>query len=197
MGREVIVSGVGGQGLQVVGQLLAYGGTIEGRHVLYYPLYDGLQRGGASDCLVAISDEDRLPAPVLLQPVQDLIIMHGTRLRMFLEWVKPGGVIVYNTSVQGKAAQEGQLPELGRGDLALLPLPATSMAYEKLGNVLMACMVATGAYIAASGIIKMETAQAALAKALRPALHKHIPKNLEALELGAAFAQKYLALGAS
>ena len=46
MHTEVLVAGRGGQGVLVLGMVLAHAATIEGREVSYFPSYGVEVRGG-------------------------------------------------------------------------------------------------------------------------------------------------------
>ena len=55
--HEVIMGGIGGQGLLVAGQLLGEMAVSRYKHVLEYPLYQGTQqRGGSNECTVIMSE---------------------------------------------------------------------------------------------------------------------------------------------
>jgi Pyruvate:ferredoxin oxidoreductase and related 2-oxoacid:ferredoxin oxidoreductases, gamma subunit len=65
----------------------------------------------------------------------------------------------------------------------MVAVPATEIADKQLGDVRAANLVMVGAYLKASGLLKLESAQAACKQVLaeRPKL---IPLNQKALELG-------------
>src|SRR4051812_30733915 len=47
--REVIATGIGGQGIQLAAEVLARAATAEGREVLMFGSYGGMMRGGNTD----------------------------------------------------------------------------------------------------------------------------------------------------
>ena len=57
MQTEVIMSGFGGQGLMMIGKLLAYAGLEEGKDVTWLPSYGPEMRGGTANCTVVIADQ--------------------------------------------------------------------------------------------------------------------------------------------
>jgi 2-oxoglutarate ferredoxin oxidoreductase subunit gamma len=63
MTDEVLIAGFGGQGIMLMGRLLAYGAIYEGLHVTFYPSYGPEMRGGTANCTIVISDE-RIGSPV-------------------------------------------------------------------------------------------------------------------------------------
>ena len=56
MQTEVIMSGFGGQGLMIIGKLLALAGLDEGKSVTWLPSYGPEMRGGTANCTVVIAD---------------------------------------------------------------------------------------------------------------------------------------------
>ena len=62
--REVMITGMGGQGVQLAAQVLAQGATIEGRNVQLFGVYGGMMRGGNTDASVVIGD-----GPILAPPL--------------------------------------------------------------------------------------------------------------------------------
>ena len=97
MTHEMVCAGFGGQGVMLIGQLLAYGGMLEGKEVTWFPSYGPEMRGGTANCSVVISDQP-VGSPIVAEP-DGLIAMNGPSLMRFKGVVKPGGVIVYNASL--------------------------------------------------------------------------------------------------
>ena len=81
----------------LIGQLLAYGGMLEGKEVTWFPSYGPEMRGGTANCSVVISDQP-VGSPIVAEH-DGLIAMNGPSLARFKAAVKPGGVIVYNSSL--------------------------------------------------------------------------------------------------
>ena len=72
MKQEFIIAGFGGQGVLLLGQMLAYAGMMEGKQVSWMPSYGPEMRGGTANCTVVISDEEIgspwSPNPVVSSP---------------------------------------------------------------------------------------------------------------------------------
>ena len=67
MEKTVIMTGLGGQGVKLAGEILCYAAcSIEGMHATNYALYGREKRGGKSDCYIAISDQE-ISTPVFWQ----------------------------------------------------------------------------------------------------------------------------------
>ena len=204
MQKELVLSGVGGQGMLVASQLLGHAAVVEGRRAMYFSMFQGAQRGGVCECLVAISDGRVEASPVIMQPVDGSLTMHPNAFRRFEPLVKPGGLLVYNTSIklgtsdtktttgEGLAMKVNTVVEIvpGRDDIAYMGVPAGKLALEELGNPLMATLIATGAFIELSGIVSLESAKASLSKSLKAHRQSFIPINQRALDLGAKYARE-------
>lgn len=171
--HEVVIAGFGGQGVLTVGQILAYAGLAEGRHVSWYPSYGPEQRGGTANAAVVISDEP-VASPLVAEPTA-AIVMNLPSLEKFEPLVRPGGVLVINTSLAARAPR--------RRDIKLVPVPATETALA-LGSPLVANMVALGALLANLPVVAPDSVMAAVAHALGPAKADRLPLNRVALTKG-------------
>ena len=63
MEREVLFTGVGGQGVQLAAQTLARAAALEGREVMLFGVYGGTMRGGNTDSTIVIGDAPIQAAP--------------------------------------------------------------------------------------------------------------------------------------
>jgi Pyruvate/2-oxoacid:ferredoxin oxidoreductase gamma subunit len=172
--REVIVTGIGGQGIQLMAKVLAEAATREGKHVMLFGVYMGMMRGGPSESTVVIGDEE-IQAPPIVPHAWAIVAMHPQGLDDLAAKLRPGGVLFANQTLV-KAAP--------RTDLQYLGLPATRLA-EQAGNIAGAGMVALGGFVAATGIVGFD----ALIEAMRAALPAHrrqrAEENARFLQLGA------------
>ena len=153
MKHEIIVSGFGGQGVMVMGQLLAYAGMLEEKTVSWMPSYGPEMRGGTANCSVIVSDEAS-GAPIVYEPTA-AVVLNLPSLDKFESTVKSGGVLLINSSLIEKQAS--------RKDITVYRVPINDIASE-LGNLKMANMVALGALVAATGAVSKETVYKAFAK---------------------------------
>ncbi len=171
--QEVIIAGMGGQGVMVIGQLLAHATLLEGRNVVWFPTYGPETRGGTADCTVIMSS-DEIGSPVSSSP-DTLIALNQTLLDKFAPLVKREGVIIVNTSL----AQ----PPSYRDDCKIVEVPASDIAAD-LGNSRAANMVMLGAYVQLVKPVKMESIEAAMPEVLPKRHHCFIPLNKAALAQG-------------
>jgi len=175
--QDVIMAGFGGQGVMLIGNLLAYAGMEQGLNVTYIPVYGPEMRGGTANCTVVVSD-DAIGSPIIRSP-KSLIIMNRPSLDKFQPQLVDGGVLVINSSLVDPA-----LTEAGR--VKLVAVPANEIA-DSLGNTRMANMVALGAYVNATGILPLSVVEKSLEHVIAKHYSQMIPKNAEALRAGAAF----------
>ena len=173
---DVVIAGFGGQGVMLIGNLLAYSGMESKLNVTYMPEYGPEMRGGTANCAVVVSSED-IGSPIIKKP-KSLIIMNQPSLDKFLPRMEPHGIAVVNSSLVDTS-------EVDERNINLVAVPANQIA-DELGNVKMANMVAMGAYIQALGFMQMEKVEAALKQVISPHYAHLIPKNIQALQAGAA-----------
>lgn len=177
MRYEIIISGFGGQGALFSGQLLAHAAMASGQHVTWIPSYGPEMRGGKARCTVVVSD-DEIGSPLVRRPGAT-IVLNLPSMEAFESAVKPGGVLVINSSLVPKKCT--------RGDIRALHVPATAIA-EEMGDVRLANVICLGALAAATGVVPIEALANALAENL-PERHMHLlEKNHAALARGAAYA---------
>jgi len=171
---EIIIAGFGGQGVLLMGRLIAYAGMLEGKHVAWMPSYGPEMRGGTANCTVIVSS-DEVASPVITNPMT-LIAMNKPSLDKFEAQVEKDGTIILNESLISQ--------DVKRDDVRVFKVPANEIA-NKLGNLRVANMVALGTYVANSKSVKMETIFQALEKTLGNKAEKLFALNKEALNRGA------------
>ncbi len=187
MERELLLTGIGGQGVQLAAQLLAQAATRAGRHVQLFGSYGGMMRGGNTDATLIVADAP-VQAPPMVSRAWSAIVMHPEFAAPTLTRLDPTGFVLVNTSIV-------PLPLTGEDaqSLPLVPLAATDLAIS-LGNPAVATMVATGAYLRLTGMLELQTVIAALPDVLPPYRRQHVAANATALQAGAEAAE---ALGMS
>lgn len=171
--ERIIISGFGGQGVMLMGRLLAYAGMLEGKNVAWMPSYGPEMRGGTANCTVLISEEE-IRSPIVSHP-KILIAMNQPSLDKFELNVSEDGLIILNDSLIDR--------EVSRNDVIVIRIPADDIA-DKLGNSKAANMVVLGAYVEKSGVVKLETIFKALEKTLTGRNKRLLELNKEALKQG-------------
>ena len=177
MQEEIIISGFGGQGTLFAGQLLAYAAMDQGHQVTWIPSYGPEMRGGKARCTVIVSGEE-IGAPLVRHP-SACIVLNIPSMEAFEPEIKPGGVLVVNSSLVPHKSQ--------RTDIRVIYVPATDMAIE-MGNVRLANVICLGTLAEATGVVPLEAVEQALDDHLPERHRKLLGINKEALRRGAALA---------
>lgn len=174
MEREVLLTGIGGQGIQLASTALATAAIDEGREVMVFGSYGASMRGANSDATVVVGDE-RIAAPPTVSTAWSALVMHHGYWPGVRDRLRSGGLVLVDTSVfRG---------EIGRDDLVVVGLDASTMAIE-LGAPQTCGMVALGAFAAASGLVGLESLIAAVPRLLPPYRAQHAAVNERALRAG-------------
>ena len=170
-----MLAGFGGQGVLLIGQAswrMARRWT-RASIVSWLPSYGPEMRGGTANCSVVVADEP-VGSPVVTEP-DVAIIMNKPSLISFEKAVKPGGVLLYNTSLIDQAPT--------RTDIRVVGVACNDIATE-LGNARVANMVMLGAYCQAAGHIALESIEDAMRHKLGAKKAHLMPINRHALDKG-------------
>ncbi len=173
MERELLITGIGGQGVQLSAQVLARAATLEGREVMYLGLYGGMMRGGNTDSTVVVADEPILAPPVVSR-AWAAIAMHDDYWPDVSAKLRPGGLVLVNDATFTSEI---------RADVVVHRVPATTAATE-LGSPLSGSMVMLGAFCSATGIVGEDALIAAMRASIPPYRTQHIEANERALRAG-------------
>ena len=171
MNKAILFAGFGGQGIMLMGRLMAYGAIYEGLEVTFYPSYGPEMRGGTANCTVTISDQ-RIGSPVK-SSYACLMAMNQPSLDKFASSVKPGGILAYNAHLQ--APQQS--------DCVSWPIAATALAGE-MGSVQIANMLALGGLLPAVEVVSLEAIIQGLSRVIPAHRRNMLELNQSALEKG-------------
>ncbi len=178
MQYEVIIAGFGGQGVMLIGQLLANAAMLQGSRTVWMPSYGPEMRGGTANCTVVVSDED-IGSPVVPHPGA-AIVMNLPSMDKFEPLVVPGGLLVVNASLVPRKAH--------RTDIEVIYVDCNRLAEEVVGSSRSANMIALGAYIGRTGAATPEIVKHAMAKKM-VGKEKFLQANQAALDLGIRIAR--------
>ena len=178
MQNEVQFAGFGGQGIMLIGKILAHAAMEEGFEVSWVPSYGPEMRGGTAYCTVVISDQP-IGSPVIKNP-RHLVAMNRPSLEKFAPAVQKGGIIFINGSLISVNS--------GRDDVDELVVPVVEMAKE-LGNVKTANIIALAAFVARSGVVGIEALKGSIKEEFARK-QKFIPMNMQAVDAGIQAAKK-------
>ena len=174
MERELLLTGIGGQGIQLAAQVLARAAIGEGRQVQMFGSYGGMMRGGNTEATVVVADGS-IEAPPTVADTWSAIFMHHDFSEPTRAKLRPGSLVLVNTTVfEGSFdADEYRVVELAATDLAV-----------DLGNIMTASMVMLGAYVAATDIVALDTVDAAIGASLPAYRSQHVALNVGAVHAG-------------
>jgi 2-oxoglutarate ferredoxin oxidoreductase subunit gamma len=153
--ERITVAGFGGQGIVLMGKLLAHAGLLEGKNVTCLPAYGPEMRGGTANCMVTISTS-KIGSPYVTN-ASTLIAMNQPSLERFESTVEPRGLVLVNNSLVNR--------EVARKDITVASVQATKEA-EELGDVRAANMLALGALTRVRPIVGVSALIQALEKSL-------------------------------
>ena len=168
---RVNVAGFGGQGVLLLGQVLAEMGMREGREVSWLPSYGPEMRSGSAHCYVCLSSE-RVGSPLVEHP-DVLIAMNEISLHKFAKQVGARGTVIYNG-----ASLPDQFPTLQAN---VICIPAAEIA-DKLGSTKVANMVMLGGLLELTSTLAQETAIGVLKAKVRNA--KLLELDCKAIDAG-------------
>jgi 2-oxoglutarate ferredoxin oxidoreductase subunit gamma len=174
MERELLLTGIGGQGVQLAAQVLARAATLEGHHVMLFGVYGGAMRGMNTDATVVVGDEP-LRAPPLVSRTWSAVAMHDKFWEPIASKVRPGGLILVND-----ATFEAPLDE---ERFCVMRVAATDVA-DELGSSMAGSMVMTGAYAGVTGLVSLDAAIEGMRESVPPYRTQHIAANEAALRAG-------------
>ena len=175
--ERIIVAGFGGQGVMMIGKLLAHAGMMENLNVSWLPSYGPEMRGGTANCSVILS-ENIIGAPVVTEAT-GVIVMNLPSLDKFESYAKVGGRLLINSSLIDRKSR--------RSDIQVLEIPVNAIANQQ-GSLKVANVVMLGAYIALSKVVKKDTVLEAIENILGKSKRHLLDINVNALEEGIKFA---------
>jgi 2-oxoglutarate ferredoxin oxidoreductase subunit gamma len=185
--EKIICAGFGGQGVMSMGQLLAYAGMLEDRHVTWMPSYGPEMRGGTAYCCVMISDAP-VGSPLITNDAGCAVVMNLPSLRKFEKTVIPGGYLLVNSSMTAEKSD--------RCDLYDYYIPADELAME-CGNRRTANMIMLGAYLEITRAVQPENVVEAFRKVFGAKAERLLPQNTVALHKGMEYAAGHAPLHAT
>ena len=173
MKKEFIFAGFGGQGMLLIGKFLAMACMLDGKHVSWLPSYGPEMRGGTANCSVIVNDD---PVASPLVDMADVVVaMNRPSLDKFEAHVKPGGVLVINSSIIDRKGE--------RDDIQVVYCDATRIA-EAVGNPKGANVAILGAMLQKVPVVDDEKMSEAIRIELGERKAKFLPGNMKALQAG-------------
>ena len=174
MERELLLTGIGGQGIQLAAQVIARAALADGRAVQMFGSYGGMMRGGRTDATIVVAD-GAVEAPPTVHDAWAAIVMHGAYAAPILDAVRAGGFVLVTNDLHDVS--------LDRERYAVVEVAVAEIA-ERTGNRMAASMVAAGAFAAATGLVTIDALAGAVAESLPPYRKQLVEVNVAALRAG-------------
>ena len=179
MTKEFIFAGFGGQGMLLIGKFLAMACMLDGKHVSWLPSYGPEMRGGTANCSVIVSD-DPVGTP-MVEMADAIVAMNEPSLDKFESKVKPGGVLVINSSIIDRKSV--------RDDVTVVYCDAAGIA-EEVGNPKGANVAILGALMANFDLVDDDKLADAIKIELGERKMKFLEGNMKAYKAGKEAASK-------
>lgn len=176
--EKIIIAGAGGQGIMLLGKVLAEAALREDRYISWFPSYGAAVRGGTANCMVVISQQE-IPSPYI-EKANALIIMNQPSWRKFKNRISPKGLFILNSSLMDCDCEPT--------DAQIFKGPFTKLAVD-LGNIKVANMIALGALIAKKGMVRPQTVIETMEAIAPPGKQGLIDINKKALRTGIELAK--------
>jgi 2-oxoisovalerate ferredoxin oxidoreductase beta subunit len=168
---RVKVAGFGGQGVLMLGELLAEAGLEAGYEVSWLPSYGPEMRSGTSNCHVRLSSAP-VDSPLVSRP-NVLLAMNEPSLRKFVATVEDGGLVLYNGGIVPEDCE--------RPGVRMVAAPFTEIA-DRLGASKVGNVVMLGALLELTGVLPEERIIGALRRLVKT--QKWFELDVKALEAG-------------
>jgi 2-oxoglutarate ferredoxin oxidoreductase subunit gamma len=173
---RTIFAGFGGQGVLMMGYVLATSGMHEDKHVTYLPAYGAEVRGGTANCTITVSDAP-IASPVASFP-DYAVLMNTPSVVRFEGKVRRGGTIFLNQDLVDVRPK--------RTDIEVVSIPVNSIA-DNLRSLRSANMVMIGAFVRKTKIVSLETLIESVKEIFGSKGLKAHEMNIRAIQEGAAY----------
>jgi len=170
---ELIAAGFGGQGIMVIGEIIAASAVQENKFATFLPSYGPAMRGGTANCIVVVSDSE-IGSPVLSEH-KNAIIMNIPSFEKFEPTLIKGGNILVNSSLINNKSK--------RTDINAYYIPANDIANQAGANV-AANIVMLGSFLKVTNFASYDTVCSMVKERFKTKGEKIVIINLKALELG-------------
>ena len=172
---KMVFAGYGGQGVLVLGEIVATIAMHKGKEVTWMPSYGPEMRGGTANCSVIVSDTV-IGSPIVQSDIDILCAMNGASVNKFLPRVKPGGLVLVNSTIV--------TDKIDRDDVEVIEIDATNIAGQ-VGNLRVANMVMLAGFLKKTDLFTIEDITDVLKQRFAGARSQDlIPLNIRAIEIG-------------
>lgn len=173
MTQETLIAGFGGQGILLMGQLLAEAAMRQGFHATWFPSYGPEMRGGTANCLTIYGNEE-IGSPIV-SLYSAVVAMNGPSMEKFAPRVRRGGSVMINQTMVAERCQ--------RHDVSVIYVPAGEIARE-LGNEHLGNVVMLGALSSTQEQLELESIEQAIRGLIGAKKPELVDDNIVALHRG-------------
>lgn len=173
MEREILLTGVGGQGVQLAARILAVAATAEGRQVMSLGTYGGTMRGGNTDSTVVVANT-HITSPPIVSRAWGAIVAHDRFLEPTRSKLHRGSVVVFDAGLVESIELEGA---------SIQGVIAGTLAREA-GAPMAASLALMAAFCGATGLVSLDALVSAMEESIPPYRKQHVPANAKALTAG-------------
>lgn len=170
--ERLLIAGSGGQGMILIGRILASAAVRSVPYVTFFPSYGAEVRGGTSNCQVILSSKE-IASP-LAESLDSMIIMNQESADKYLEHRKKGCLAFVNSS----------MCRAPRGN-SIVAITATDLANE-LGDTCVANFIMLGAYLAKRPVVMASDIEEVTRKMLAGRNKSLVDLNIHAFRVGLA-----------
>lgn len=172
---EVRISGLGGQGVVLAGEILGRAAVYDGKYAVQTQSYGAEARGSAAKSEVIISDK-KIGFPKV-RKCNILVTMSQNALNKHLDDLKENGILLVDRD---------KVKEVPKVEAKIFSVPATRIAETELKSRIYANAIMLGALTKITGIVSEE----AVKKAIVDSVSKETKeRNLEGFEKGLGLAE--------
>ena len=170
--QKMFFAGSGGQGILLMGQMVASAAMLEDKSTTFFPSYGPEMRGGTANCTVVVSDKP-VSCPLIFES-DCVVAMNLPSLIKFEPSLKPGGVLLLNKSIIHLEPQ--------RDDITVYDVPANDLAHD-LGYPVVANIIMLGAFVRTTGIVSAVSVEKIIRDTFGKKKAEMVDINLKAFEL--------------
>ena len=165
--KQILIGGIGGQGIVLAGTLLGQAAFLDGKWVSGANSYGAAARGGFCRSEIVTSDQPIVFPHVIEADI--LMAMYQNAYEKNINKVKRAeGIIIYDDKFVSPERIEG---------LSYLCVPATRISVKELKSSAAANVIMLGAIVKITGVVTQN--------ALRSAIEKIVPEKFRKLDLTA------------
>ncbi len=143
---RILIAGAGGQGILLLGRVLAQALLSRGREVSWLPSYGAEVRGGTCKCML-VTSPDEISSPYVFHP-DYLLVMNEPSYRKYTPTLDSRGTVFYNRTLIPQEILDVKVSNIA--------VAATEIALD-CGEIRTANMVMLGAFAKYSGIVELES----------------------------------------